>query len=105
MHPNDATATTSHSIELACVQASQPPSTAIKAQRASDMTLRSDGRALQELSLAEDSTRITSKTSTAIVICCITYSTGISTFLSGVVTMALPVITVDLHLPNNLQLW
>ncbi|GIJ84923.1 hypothetical protein Asppvi_003778 [Aspergillus pseudoviridinutans] len=46
-----------------------------------------------------------SKKRTAIVISCITYSTGITTFLVGVVTMAIPAITADLQLPSNLVLW
>lgn len=47
---------------------------------------------------------ITSNTKTAIVICCVTYGAGISTFLSGVVVIAIPTIATDLHLPNNLVL-
>jgi hypothetical protein len=46
-----------------------------------------------------------SKRQTTLVISLITYSTGITTFLAGVVTMAIPIITTDLHLPQNLILW
>lgn len=51
-----------------------------------------------------DSTSV-SKRQTTLIISLITYSTGITTFLAGVVTMAIPIITTDLHLPQNLILW
>jgi type IV secretory pathway component VirB8 len=51
-----------------------------------------------------DSASVT-KRQTTLVISLITYSTGITTFLAGVVTMAIPIITTDLHLPQNLVLW
>ena len=42
---------------------------------------------------------------TAMVIGCITFSTGITTFLAGVVTIAIPVMAEDLGLPESLILW
>lgn len=53
----------------------------------------------------QDTPEDMSKQSKGIIICCITYSTGITTFLAGVVTMALPVINADLHIPGSLELW
>ncbi|EFQ99064.1 integral membrane protein [Nannizzia gypsea CBS 118893] len=53
----------------------------------------------------EIETNVVSTKKTAIVIACITYSTGITTFLAGLVTMAIPVITEELNLPANLELW
>jgi hypothetical protein len=42
---------------------------------------------------------------TAIVIGCVTFATGITTFLSGIVTVAVPAIAQDLHLSSSLLLW
>lgn len=42
---------------------------------------------------------------TAIVICCVAYSTAITTYLSGVIVIAIPAISKDLQLPSNLVLW
>ena len=39
------------------------------------------------------------------VIGCITFSTGITTFLAGVVTIAIPVMAKDLGIPESLILW
>ena len=47
----------------------------------------------------------TSTKQSAMVVICITYSAALNTWLSGVVIIAIPSITVDLHLPANLVLW
>jgi hypothetical protein len=59
---------------------------------------RANSTAQAELSAA-------SKKKTVIVISCVTYGTGISAFLAGIVTIAIPAITKDLHIPSNLVLW
>lgn len=46
-----------------------------------------------------------SKGSTAAIIASVTCITGIGSFLAGVVTVALPVIAIDLHLDKNVLLW
>jgi hypothetical protein len=40
-----------------------------------------------------------------LIIICLAYSTGITTYLSGIVTIATPVIASDLALPPGLTLW
>lgn len=47
----------------------------------------------------------TSKGSHAIIMACIAFSTGIASFLLGVVTIALPNMAKDVNLPDNLTLW
>ncbi|KAG9664573.1 integral membrane protein, partial [Aureobasidium melanogenum] len=41
----------------------------------------------------------------AIVMGCIAFSTGIASFLAGVITIAIPIMANDLHIPDNLVLW
>ncbi len=65
----------------------------------------SEGRSRRASGASQADPKITSRARTAIVICCVTYGAGISTFLSGVVVVAIPTIATDLHLPNNLVLW
>lgn len=45
------------------------------------------------------------KGSNAIVMGCIAFSTGIASFLAGVITIAIPIMANDLHIPDNLVLW
>ncbi|RJE22590.1 Major Facilitator Superfamily [Aspergillus sclerotialis] len=100
MHLNVANDTSSHSIGLVPVQTG-PSSVRGPGER----DLKNDNRFSQETNPIEDVDGDISKGLKTIVVCCITYSTGITTFLAGVVTMALPVINADLRLPSNLQLW
>ncbi|KAI9036808.1 uncharacterized protein KD926_001263 [Aspergillus affinis] len=93
--PNEGSAT---SIELAPM-----PAGAISAD-ASKITLtapKSD-EALREV---EEERRAVSTQITAIVITCVTFSTGIQSFLAGLVTITIPTVAVDLSLPDNLVLW
>ena len=46
-----------------------------------------------------------SKGGTAAIIASVTCITGIGSFLAGVVTVALPVIAIDLRLDKNVLLW
>jgi hypothetical protein len=45
------------------------------------------------------------KSASFIVITCVTCITGISALLAGLVTVMLPAMAADLHIPVNLQLW
>lgn len=93
--PNGGSAT---SIELAHM----PTSTVIADNAKINLTARENEQALQheETERGALSTRIT-----AIVIACVTFSTGIQSFLAGLVTIAIPTMAVDLSLPDNLVLW
>lgn len=85
------------SIELA-----PTPAGAISADGSKlSLTARTD----ETLRDVEAEKRAVSVQKTAIVITCVTFSTGITTFLAGVVTIAIPTMAVDLSLPDNLILW
>ena len=47
----------------------------------------------------------TTKGQMSIITVCLAYSTGITTYLSGIVTIATPAIASDLDLPPGLVLW
>jgi hypothetical protein len=53
----------------------------------------------------DNQARIVSKKGNAIVMGCIAFSTGIASFLAGVITIAIPVMAVDLDIPEHLVLW
>lgn len=49
--------------------------------------------------------RHATKKGNAIVMGCIAFSTGIASFLAGVITIAIPIMAKDLNIPDNLVLW
>jgi hypothetical protein len=53
----------------------------------------------------DNQARIVSTKGNAIVMGCIAFSTGIASFLAGVITIAIPVMAVDLDIPEHLVLW
>lgn len=61
---------------------------------------------VKSLELTQGDLKLTSKkSSNAIVMGCIAFSTGIASFLAGVITIAIPIMAKDLHIPDNLVLW
>ena len=72
------------------------PSTIASNAQSDEVTLRG---------LERSPTTTTSKATTAIVIASVTLITGISTLLSGLTTVTLPTMAVDLEIPDNLLLW
>ncbi|KAI9935121.1 hypothetical protein ASPWEDRAFT_162187 [Aspergillus wentii DTO 134E9] len=102
MHQNVDHHKSAHSLGLAPVPADTPP---VVSEAPSETHCANDPQYVHGTSSSEGEPTGLSKRGTAIVITCITYSTGISTFLAGVVTMAIPTITVDLDLPPSLELW
>jgi hypothetical protein len=67
--------------------------------------LGNEQRSIRESRTTQANPNAISSKKTAVVISCVTYITGTTTFLAGVVTIAIPAITVDLQLPSNLVLW
>jgi hypothetical protein len=55
--------------------------------------------------VAEVNLRHASKKGNAIVMGCIAFSTGIASFLAGVITIAIPIMAKDLNIPDSLVLW
>lgn len=60
---------------------------------------------VKSFSLAQDEPKLASKKGNAIVMGCIAFSTGIASFLAGVITIAIPIMAKDLNIPDNLVLW
>jgi hypothetical protein len=61
---------------------------------------------VKSLELTQNDLNLTpKKSSNAIVMGCIAFSTGIASFLAGVITIAIPIMANDLHIPDNLVLW
>lgn len=56
-------------------------------------------------SISETKSQGLSRWKAAVVITCVTFSSGIATFLSGIVIIAIPTITTDLHLSASMALW
>lgn len=71
----------------------------------SSVGLGNTQRSVRESSTAQTNPNAISSRKTAIVIICVTYSTAITTYLAGVVTIAIPAISEDLHLSSSLVLW
>ncbi|CAD0095961.1 unnamed protein product, partial [Aureobasidium mustum] len=58
---------------------------------------------VKSLELTQDDLKLTSeKSGNAIVMGCIAFSTGIASFLAGVITIAIPIMAKDLRIPDNL---
>jgi hypothetical protein len=69
-------------------------------------TIASNAESDEVTPLGLERTRTTaSKATTAIVIASVTFITGISSLLSGLTTVTLPTMAVDLEIPDNLLLW
>ena len=62
-------------------------------------------RQQSELDVPENAVEQISKKRTAAIIVSITFSTGVTSYLSGLVIVALPTIADDLKLGANLLLW
>ena len=60
---------------------------------------------VKSFELAAENPRHASKKGNAIVMGCIAFSTGIASFLAGVITIAIPIMAKDLNIPDNLVLW
>lgn len=60
---------------------------------------------VKSFGLTPENPRHASKKGNAIVMGCIAFSTGIASFLAGVITIAIPIMAKDLNIPDNLVLW
>jgi hypothetical protein len=60
---------------------------------------------VKSLEVGEINLRHASKKGNAIVMGCIAFSTGIASFLAGVITIAIPIMAKDLNIPDSLVLW
>lgn len=96
------------SIELTHIALPQAPQPVFAKELASGRpsTVASEARSDESTSrVLEREDPTTSKVTTAIVIASVTLITGISTLLSGLTTVILPTMAVDLDIPDNLLLW
>jgi len=60
---------------------------------------------VKSFAMTDANPRHASKKGNAIVMGCIAFSTGIASFLAGVITIAIPIMAKDLNIPENLVLW
>ncbi|THY77244.1 integral membrane protein [Aureobasidium pullulans] len=60
---------------------------------------------VRSMEVSQEDVKLISKKGNAIVMGCIAFSTGIASFLAGVITIAIPIMAKDLNIPENLVLW